>query len=60
MYRYKVKIEIWDLKAFKIIVYDRVIVDEDEIEGLDTLTVEEEFRDRGFDGHPLYVFYKNV
>ena len=47
MYRYEVKVEIWDLEAFKIIVHDRVTVDEDEIEGLDTLTVDEEFRNRG-------------
>lgn len=47
MYRYEVKVEIWDLEAFKIIVHDRVTVDEDEIEGLDTLTVEKELRDRG-------------
>lgn len=47
MYRYEVKIEIWDLDTFKIIVHDRVTVDENEIEGIDTLTVDEEFRGRG-------------
>lgn len=57
MYRYEVKIEIWDLETFKIIVHDRVTVDEDEIEGLKALTVEEEFRDRG-ENFPL-TKYKN-
>ena len=43
MYRYEVKIEIWDLETLKIIVHDRVTVDEDEIEGLDMLTANKEF-----------------
>ena len=47
MYRYEVKIEIWDLETFKIIVHDRVTVDEDEIEGLDKLTADKEFLARG-------------
>ena len=47
VYRYEVKIGIWDLETFKIIVHDRVTVDEDEIKGIDTLTVDEEFRGRG-------------
>ena len=47
MYRYEVKIEIWDLKTFKIILHDRVIVDENEIEGIETFTVDEEFTNRG-------------
>jgi hypothetical protein len=47
MYRYEVKIEIWDLETFKIILHDRVTVDEDEIEGIDTFTIDEEFINRG-------------
>ena len=47
MYRYEVKIEIWDLETFKIIMHDRVTVDENEIEGIETFTVDEEFRNRG-------------
>ena len=47
MYRYEVKIEIWDLETFKIILHDRVIVDENEIEGIETFTVDEEFRNQG-------------
>ena len=47
VYRYEVKIEIWDLERFKVIVHDRVTVDEDEIEGIDTLTADKEFRGRG-------------
>ena len=47
MYRYEVKIEIWDLETFKIILHDRVTVDEDEIEGIDTFTIDQEFINRG-------------
>ena len=47
VYRYEVKIEIWDLDTFKIIVHDRVTVDEDEVEGLEMLTIDKEFRARG-------------
>jgi hypothetical protein len=47
MYRYEVKIEIWDLETFKIILHDRVTVDENEIEGIDTFTIDEEFINRG-------------
>ena len=47
MYRYEVKIEIWDLETFKIILHDRVIVDENEIKGIETFTVDEEFRNQG-------------
>ena len=43
MYRYEVKIEIWNLETFKIILHDRVTVDENEIEGLDMLTADKEF-----------------
>ncbi len=47
MYRYEVKIEIWDLETFKIILHDRVTVDENEIEGIDTFTRDEEFINQG-------------
>lgn len=45
VYRYEVKIEIWDLKTFKIIVHDRVTVDEGEIEGIDMFTVDKPYRE---------------
>ena len=45
LYRYEVKIEIWDLETFQIIVHDRVTVDEDEIEGIDMLTIDKEYRE---------------
>jgi hypothetical protein len=38
------EIEIWDLERFKVIVHDRVTVDENDIEGLDELTVDKECR----------------
>ena len=47
MFRYEVKIEIWDLETFKIILHDRVTVDEDEIEGIETSTIDEKLRNRG-------------
>ena len=40
LFRYQVKIEIWDLETFQIIVHDRVTVDEDEIKGIDKFTVD--------------------
>jgi hypothetical protein len=47
MYRYEVKIEVWDLETFKIILHDRVTVDKNEIEDIEMFTIDEELRNRG-------------
>ena len=55
VYRYEVKIEIWDLETFKIVVHDRVTVDEDEIEGIDMFTVDKKHKEYSAREGKLYT-----